>query len=349
MRTSAPVVLASLLSLVACGVEHAPPLEAQPADEIDERPDEELEEPDGEIEGEPDEEQPDEAQIEEPVPDEEVEEPVDEPVDEAPVDEPPTAEPAAACVEYTTRHLQASMQHTDSLAQRRTAIDKAFVNPDGIKPDTIAWTEIETQGQIDRINNKAGWDTYWPHQPNNPVVNPRNAVPISWRTSRYEFISGSSFKASDGKAGVSPHRYVTRVRLRHKASNTNVVRVAHHSVSGVDNPTNNVAYRLAAHRQNIAKFNDAMLGATSPVIGSGDFNTTHLRDKLRAENNDVQRFAFDVPASGGSHGNRLIDWVVRKKSDGDVYRLEGVRFIDLAPSDHRGVRARYTYRPSPCQ
>ena len=53
--------------------------------------------------------------LEEEVPDEE---PVPDEVDEEPVEEPaePTAPAAsAACVEYTTRHLQASMQHTDSI------------------------------------------------------------------------------------------------------------------------------------------------------------------------------------------------------------------------------------------
>ncbi len=267
--------------------------------------------------------------------------------DDAATDDAAATDPPV-CVEYMAVHLHASMQHTDTVAERQRAIDKAFVNGDGTTPDTITWTEIETQAQIDRIHDRAGWATYWPHQPANPDVHPANAVPISWRTDVYQFVDGSSLKASDGLATVSPHRYVTRVRLRHIASGSEVVRVGHHAVSGVDNPDNNIEYRLAAHAQNIAAFNDRMLGAARPAIGGGDFNTTRLRALLAAENDGTQPFRFDVPPTGGSHGARLIDYVVRRRSDGDVYVLGDVRFGDLAPSDHRGVRATYAYRPAPC-
>ena len=255
---------------------------------------------------------------------------------------------ASTCHTYMTRHMQASMQHTDSVAALHTAIDKAFTNPDGIHPDTISWTEIETQAQIDRIKNHPGYATFWPYHQNNPVVNPRNAVPISWKKSEYTFISGSSHKASDGLAHVSPNRYVTRVRLLHKASGTYVTRVAHHAVSEADHPRDHAAYRLHAHAQDMKKFNEVMLGAGAPVIGSGDFNTVHLPAKMKADNDGTQKYAFDIPASGGSHGNHVLDWVVRRKSDGNRYHLDAVHFINLSPSDHKGVRARYTYRPAPC-
>ena len=267
-------------------------------------------------------------------------------IDDAAIDD--AAPDAPACVEYQSIHLHASMQRTDTVAERQQAIDKAFVNGDGTTPDTITWTEIETQAQIDRIHNRAGWATNCPNPPANPDVHPANAVPISWRTNVYQFVDGSSLKASDGLAGVSPHRYVTRVRLRHIASGAQVMRVGHHAVSGVDNPQDNIDYRLAAHAQDIAAFNERMLGAAHPVIGGGDFNTTRLRALLAEENDGTQPFRFDVPATGGSHGARLIDYVVRRKSDGDVYVLGDTRFVDLAPSDHRGVRATYTYRPAPC-
>lgn len=273
------------------------------------------------------------------VPDDDPPDDVLDPEGEAEPDEPSTG---ATCVEYTTTHLQASMQHTDSLADRRTAIDRAF----NAGADTITWTEIETQAQIDRIQGRAGWATYWPHGAS--VVHPANAVPISWRTGVYDFVAGSSVRSSNGLAGVSPHRYVTRVRLRHKASGASVMRIAHHAVSGVDNPQDHVAYRLDAHAKNIASFNARMLDASFPVLGAGDFNTTRLGSLLRDENGGKQPFAFDVPASGGSHGDRLIDYVVRRTADKSVYVPIGAAFVNLAPSDHRGVRVRYTYRPPPC-
>lgn len=261
---------------------------------------------------------------------------------------PPKPDAGTVCVEYAVTHAQASMQHTDSSAELRTAIGKAFAPADGVLPDSISWTEIETQAQIDLIEARAGWTTYWPFKnaAGKPVVHPANAVPVSFRDSVYTFIAGTSTKASDGKAGVSPHRYVNRVRLRHQASGTEVVRIAHHSVSGIDTLNDNVAYRTAAHKQNMVTFNRVMNLGTVPVIGSGDFNTVRLRTKLAAEGG---KFVYDVPAKGGSHGNRLIDWVVRRVVDGKAYELQSVAFLDLTPSDHRGVRARYKYRPAPCK
>ncbi len=257
--------------------------------------------------------------------------------------------PPPACVEYTTRHLQASMQKTDSAADINLAIDKAFLNPDGVAPDTISWTEIENQSQINRIKGKAGWATFWPSNPTNPGPNPPNYVPISWRTAVYQFVSGFSQKSSDGMAGVTPDLYVTRVRLKHLPSGTEVQRVAIHAVAGIDTLNDNVAYRIATHAKNITSFNNAMMGANLPVIGSGDFNTTRLPTMLRDENNGTQPYLFDVPSSGGSLGNRLIDWVVHKKSDGVRYVFGAASFVDLSPSDHRGVRTRFTYRPPPCK
>ena len=50
----------------------------------------------------------------------------------------------------------------------------------------------------------------------------------------YQFVSGYSAKSSDGKAGVTPDLYVTRVRLKHLPSGTEVQRVAIHAVAGID-------------------------------------------------------------------------------------------------------------------
>lgn len=250
------------------------------------------------------------------------------------------------CIEYTTRHLQASMQKSDTVAEMNLAIDRSFANTDGIAPDTISWTEIENLSQVNRIDARTGWDTYWPK---GKVVHPANYVPISWRTAVYEFVSGTYEKSSDGRSGVTPDLYVTRVRLRHRASGTQVMRVAIHAVAGIDTLNDNVPYRVATHAKNITSFNDMMKGATLPVIGSGDFNTTRLATMLKAENNNVQPYLFDVPSSGGSLGNRLIDWVVHRKVDDKQYVFQAASFVNLAPTDHRGVRAAFKYRPAPCQ
>ena len=248
------------------------------------------------------------------------------------------AEPGAdaapgACATYRLRHLQASMQRTDTVAERRASIDAAF----DAGAHTISWTEIENIEAVRRIDGRAGWTTFWPS--GEPEVRAKNAVPVSWRTDTFELVRGRSWKASDGLAGVSPSRWVTRVWLRHLPSGHIQSRIAHHSVSGVDGAGKEpVEWRREAHAQNIARFRAVLLLEDLPVIGSADFNTVRLRTLLGSD------FLYDVPDSGGSHGARLIDWIVRRPHP--HLTRTGVRFLRLGTSDHRGVRAGYDYTPA---
>jgi hypothetical protein len=238
---------------------------------------------------------------------------------------------------YHLKHLQASMEHFDPPAELKTSIDTAF----GAGAHTISWTEIETATQVDHIQakSKSGWATFWPS--GKAEVAAKNAVPISWRTDTFSLDHGQSYFASEGLAGVSPSRWVTRVWLKHIASGKIISRVAHHSVSGVDGAGKDpVEWRRKMHAKDIAKFKAVMLLDTVPVIGSADFNTTRLRTLLGTT------FRYDVPATGGSHGSRLIDWIVRRPHPDHAF--VDVQFVSLGPSDHRGVRASYDYTP-PCK
>lgn len=245
------------------------------------------------------------------------------------------AAPGASCEPATYRlvHLQSSMQRTDTVAQRRSSMDAAF----GAGADTISWTEIENLPDVQYIDARAGWTTFWPS--GTPEVRAMNAVPLSWRSDTYELVRGQSWKASDGMAGVSPSRFVTRVWLRHLASGRVLSRMAHHSVSGVDGDGKPpVEWRREAHAQNIARFREVMLLDSVPVIGSADFNTVRLRGLLG------DAFEYDVPDSGGTHGARLIDWVVRRPHA--EHALVATEILPLEFSDHRGVRASYDYTPA---
>jgi hypothetical protein len=236
---------------------------------------------------------------------------------------------------YHLKHLQASMEHFDPVAELKSSIDTAFA----AGAHTISWTEIETATQVTHIQAKSGWATYWPS--GKAEVLAKNAVPVSWRTDTFALDHGQSFFASEGRAGVSPSRWVTRVWLKHLASGHIVSRVAHHSVSGVDGAGKDpVEWRRAMHAKDIAKFKEVMLLDTVPVIGSADFNTTRLRSLLGTT------FRYDVPATGGSHGSRLIDWIVRRPHPDHAF--VDVQFVSLGASDHRGVRASYDYTP-PCK
>jgi hypothetical protein len=247
------------------------------------------------------------------------------------------ASDASPCapVTYRTGHLQASMQRTDPVDQRNASMNAAF----DAGADTISWTEIENLSDMQHIQARQEWTTFWPS--GSVELLARNAVPVSWRTDTYELVRGQAWLASEGMAGVSPSRWVTRVWLRHIASGQIVSRVAHHSVSGVDGDGKPpVEWRRETHAKNIAKFREVILLDTVPVIGSADFNTVTLRDLLGPT------FEYDVPASGGTHGSRLIDWVVRRPHpDHEVVDSE---IITLGFSDHRGVRASYDLTPS-CQ
>ena len=90
--------------------------------------------------------------------------PFAEPPDEPPFEEEPDddggADGGTACKRkiYTLRHLQASMEHFDPPAERNASIDKAFA----AGAHTISWTEVETLGQVQHIQARKGWDTFWP-------------------------------------------------------------------------------------------------------------------------------------------------------------------------------------------
>lgn len=243
----------------------------------------------------------------------------------------------AGCVrnkKYRLVHLQASMEHFDSPEETKKAIDIAFA----ADADTISWTEIETAPQVAHIAARAGWTTFWPS--GKPEVVAKNAVPISFRNDTFTLIKGRSYFASEGLHDVSPSRWVTRVWLKHKASGKQLSRVAHHSISGVDGAGKApVEWRRKMHAKDIAKFQEVMNLDTISVIGSADFNTTRLRSLIG------DPFRFDVPSSGGSHSGRLIDWVVRKPHPD--HKFVSVKFVDLGPSDHDGVRAAYDF--TPCQ
>jgi hypothetical protein len=246
----------------------------------------------------------------------------------------PAADGGAPCTKKTfhLKHLQASMEHFDPPAELKTSIDTAFA----AGAHTISWTEIETATQVQHIQARAGWATFWPS--GKAEVAAKNAVPISFRTDTFALDHGQSWLASEGLAKVSPSRWVTRVWLKHLASGKIISRVAHHSVSGVDGAGKDpVEWRRAMHAKDIAKFKAVMLLDTVPVIGSADFNTTRLRSLLGTT------FRYDVPATGGSHGSRLIDWIVRRPHPD--HALVDVQFVSLGPSDHRGVRASYDYTP----
>ena len=242
----------------------------------------------------------------------------------------------AGCARKTfrLRHLQASMNHFDAPADLNGSIDAAFA----LDAHSISWTEIETDTQVKRIAGHAGYTTFWPSGKAEAVA--QNAVPISWRTDTFKLVRGQSWLASVGLAHVSPSRWVTRVWLTHLSSGKTISRVAHHSVSGVDGAGKDpVAWRRARHAEDIAKFKEVMLLDTVPVIGSADFNTTRLPSLLGTT------YRYDVPTSGGSHGSRLIDWIVRRPHPDHVF--VDVQFVSLGASDHRGLRATYDYTP-PC-
>ncbi len=244
--------------------------------------------------------------------------------------------PGPACAfegrTYRLVHLQASMQRTDPVAQRNASIDAAF----DAGADTISWTEIENLSDAQRIDRRAGWTTFWPS--GRPEAIARNAVPISFRNAVFALDRGRGYFASEGRAEVSPSRWVTRVWLRHLPTGLIQSRLAHHSVSGVDGDgVDPVAWRRMTHALNIEKFREVMNLGSVPVVGSGDFNTVRLRTLLGST------FRYDVPDSGGSHGSRLIDWVVRRPHP--ELSFVSARFVTNGFADHRGVRVAYDYRP----
>lgn len=210
--------------------------------------------------------------------------------------------------------LSANAQATDAPGDLRATIAKAA----SYGATFINWQEISRVEQYAALDGLKGYDTFWPggrDKAGNPVGTYKNHNPISYHPDVALFESGDWHFVHKGMAHVTPTKGITEARFSLPSFPLTVVNV--HLVAGVDGGgkvpkvwrQNRHALYLKAAADLIAE-----KSKSGPVITSGDWNTTRLRNLL-----PLPGAVFDVPASGGTHaGGRLIDWFVRPKSHAEI-------------------------------
>ncbi len=199
----------------------------------------------------------------------------------------------------------------------------------------IGWNEIGPSRYFEEIK-KLGpeWKHYMPHDGGLHIPNP-----ISWKDKVWKKEASGFVKTHGGKAKVSPNRYITWVKLKHRASKQEIVRINTHLVSGAwseHKPT--TAWRREMwhiHMQKLSRLVDHFEKQGLKVVIGGDFN----RDSFRVLGDQVK---YDNDIHVGTHGKSTYDYVMHTRSK-DMVKL-GAHVEHHYASDHDAVVARYALK-----
>lgn len=197
----------------------------------------------------------------------------------------------------------------------------------------IGWQEIGPDRYFQAIRNLGPqWGHYMPKHGKYRIPNP-----ISWKKSVWDKQDEGFMRTHGGMAKVSPARYITWVKLKHKASGQEVVRINTHLISGAwsDRKPTTEWRREQWHthmqelRDLVARFKKKGLA----VVVGGDFN----RDSYRVLGKQVR---YDSGLHAKTHGQRTLDYVMHAP-DRDIAR-RGARVERDFRSDHNALVVRYT-------
>lgn len=199
----------------------------------------------------------------------------------------------------------------------------------------IGWQEMSPDRYRDAIRNLGPeWGHYMPRDGKLDIP-----IPISWKKEKWKKLDAGFEKTHGGKAGISPNRYITWVKLKHRATGEEIVRVNTHFVSGAwrgDKPQQ--AWRREMWNQHMDELRDLVArfekqGQT--VVLGGDFN----RDSYRVMGD---RMKYDNDLFQPTIGRSTLDYLLHS-DDGALRRLES-RVQGGYASDHDAVVVKYKIR-----
>ena len=199
----------------------------------------------------------------------------------------------------------------------------------------IGWQEIKPARYFDAIKDLGpGWGHFMPKDGNQRI-----AIPISWKKSEWEKLDAGFVRTHNGRAKVSPHRYITWVKLQNKDTGNTVVRINTHAISGAFNgqkPT--TEFRREMWHKHMDELREMVAGfkrrGENVVIG-GDFN----RDSFRVLGDQV---IYDNKLNVGTHGRSTLDYLMH--TGRDLHR-QNVKVKRAFRSDHDAVVATYKLDP----
>ena len=199
----------------------------------------------------------------------------------------------------------------------------------------IGWQEIGPERYFKAIKELGPeWGHYMPHDGGLHIPDP-----ISWKKSEWKLEGSGFIKTHNGKAKVSPNRYITWVKLKNKQTGKDVVRINTHLVSGAwskhnaTTPWRRKMWNIHMHKLDALVKHFESQGL--PVIVGGDFN----RDSFHVLGKDVRYDnKLNVGTHGGPHGS-TYDYLMDGKNR--ALKLEGSRVNRGFASDHDEVIAKF--------
>ncbi|MFO0599525.1 MAG: hypothetical protein U0228_29740 [Myxococcaceae bacterium] len=202
----------------------------------------------------------------------------------------------------------------------------------------IGWNEIGPERYFQAVKSLGpDWGHYMPRDGGLHIPNP-----ISWKKSVWQKEDAGFVRTHHGLAKVSPNRYITWVKLKHRASGKEIVRINTHLVSGAwshgHRPT--TAWRQhqwKVHMQKLDHLVQHFEKQGLQVIVGGDFN----RDSFKVLGNHV---AYDNKLNVGTHGRSTYDYLMHT-TNGHLRRVMAKVQGGYA-SDHDAVVARYALSPA---
>lgn len=231
---------------------------------------------------------------------------------------------------FTFRTVNINVKSNPEMSQRRVEHDvKRAAEAGGL----IGWNEIGPERYFKAVKALGDeWGHYMPHDGGLHIPNP-----ISWKKDVWKKEDAGFLRTHGGKAKVSPNRYITWVKLKHRASGQEVVRINTHLVSGAWKPGHRptTEWRREMWRTHIEKLHrvvDTFEKQGLTVIVGGDFN----RDSFEVLGKQVK---YDNKLNVGTHGRSTLDYLMHTRSS--HLRRVGGRVQHGYESDHDAVIARY--------
>ncbi len=138
----------------------------------------------------------------------------------------------------------------------------------------IGWQEVDSPSARIKMRHQLG-PAYRHYL---PAAEPAQSIPISWRNDMFMLRSASCVKTHDGRARVSPNRYISIVRLQHRGTGRQFLFVNTHFISGAfDRKSSYTEWRRARWYEHLRKLNAVLWSLRRnhpgmPIFLVGDFN-----------------------------------------------------------------------------
>ena len=200
----------------------------------------------------------------------------------------------------------------------------------------IGWNEIGPDRYFDAIKSLGpDWGHYMPMHGHERIPDP-----ISWKKSEWKLEDEGYLKTHNGKAKISPNRYVTWVKLQNRETGQSIIRMNTHVVSGAWNQAHTASdpwrqEMWGVHMDKMKHLIGKLEQQGCPIIVGGDFNRNHYK----VLGNEVK---YDNNIRVGTHGGATLDYLMHTPSK-DL-KAEGFKIDKNTRSDHDAVIVKYEIR-----